>query len=163
LQSYIYPPPPVALAPSGGGMDVLLATAPGAFGPALSLDLGGSPEGATTADLDGDGDLDVALSHELQFIPSLEDPHLFQIVGLGLAVGRGDGSFRSGNDAMLGANVVDAAAADLDGDGRADLLATRKGDSFDVSGLAYALALPGAEGFGALQSVSVGANAGHLA
>ncbi|WP_223750253.1 FG-GAP-like repeat-containing protein [Myxococcus sp. XM-1-1-1] len=73
----------------------------------------------TTADFDGDGHLDVALPASL-----VSDVYVY--------FGSGDGnSFRSGARYSAQNQPRHVAAADFNHDGRADLLVTSKGDSFN--------------------------------
>jgi FG-GAP-like repeat len=148
---------------NGGGLDVLLGTGDGGFLPAAGYDLGGSTTNIAAADLDDDGDLDLGLGQQLQLKAGMEEFELV-MTGLGIALNRGDGSFPSGLDAPLGAPACDVAAADLDGDGDADLVATRKGGP-SLSGLAYALASHDAHGLQLAPPVSVPGptNARHVA
>jgi FG-GAP-like repeat len=146
---------------SGGGADILLGTGGGSFAPAVTYDLGGSPESVAAADLDADGDLDLALAQEFQSTIAGEQYTDVVYAGLGLALGRGDGSFPSALGASLGAPVSDAAAADLDGDGAIDLVASLKGSVTGTSALAYELAAAGA--FAPPVSVPVATDGHHLA
>jgi len=148
----------------GGGMSVLLGAGDGGFLPSVDLDLGGSPTRAIAADVDADGDLDVALAQELILQEDGEGSDLFAIIDLGLAVGRGDGSFPEQIDVAVAAPAVDAAAGDLDGDGDADLVVTRKGGESSTSAAAYALASPGDHGptFAPAVSIALGQNGRHI-
>jgi hypothetical protein len=76
--------------------------------------LGGDPSALATADLDEDGDLDLASA-------SAGDPS--QVMGVvSILLNRGDGSFDPPRIFYTGRNPQALAAGDFDGDGRADLI-----------------------------------------
>jgi FG-GAP-like repeat len=149
---------------TGGGMDVLLGDGHGAFGAAVTYDLGGSPQSDVVADLDADGDLDVALGQELQGGDGGEPLPGLLPVDIGLALGRGDGRFAGAVGPSLGAPPVAAAVADLDGDGDGDLVVTRKGGEAELTGAAYALGKvgDGEVSFGPAVSIALGTDGARV-
>lgn len=72
---------------------------------------GGTVQGIVLADFNGDGTLDLAVAKT-------------DASQIGIALGRGDGSFATLQTVAAGSAPVDLAAADLDGDGRTDLIVT---------------------------------------
>ncbi len=81
------------------------------------------PWAAAVADLDGDGDLDVAVANWPQFIA----PRLSVLKNLG------DGTFGPPDFYATAKPALDIVAADLDGDGRLDLAATNTGVNYEGS------------------------------
>ncbi|MBI4606570.1 MAG: VCBS repeat-containing protein, partial [Planctomycetes bacterium] len=93
--------------PRRGGVSVLLNQGDGTFQTAVSYFVDGSgPQSLITADLDGDGSLDLATA-------SQGDVSVF--------LNRGDGTFEAAVSYIAGSNPGSLLAADLDGDGSLDL------------------------------------------
>ena len=96
-----------------GGVTVFLGNGNGTFGDAQSYD-SGSPAAVsmTMGDLNGDGKADVVIGHENNKIAVL--------------LGNGDGSFQAAQtyDSGAFAGVEGVAIADVNGDGKPDLIAT---------------------------------------
>ncbi len=96
---------------------ISLGDGTGAFAPPIERALGANqsrPWGLVAADLDGDGDLDLAASADID-TPGESVGELWVIPNLG------DGSFGDARLHLLGGGVRGLVTADLDGDGRADL------------------------------------------
>lgn len=129
-------------------VDLLFGQGGGAFGPVQSLAMPGNnkPTGMTAADLDGDGDLDLATTLDNNG------------VGFVVVLRNTGGVFSAAAFATSSSNPSSIVAADFDLDGDMDL-ATADEDSNVVS----ALANQGAATFGAAVLFSVGAHPSALA
>ena len=68
---------------------------------------GGEPHGVDTADVDGDGNVDVIIANNQG--------------GIGVLISNGDGSLQAPVRSVAGASSFSIAAADYDGDGAIDL------------------------------------------
>jgi hypothetical protein len=97
---------------ASGGVRVLLGRGDATFGPPVSLALGHEASVLATADLDGDGDLDLVAGP----ITLLGGPY-----GVGVFLNHGDGSFGARQDVPVGHDPCGLALGDLDGDARPDL------------------------------------------
>jgi hypothetical protein len=93
------------------GVVTLLGEGDGSFRDAFDtqLEAGQDPSTITAADLDGDGELDLAIG-----ITNGSAVHAL--------LGNGDGSFRRGGYAGVSAPPIAVAAGDLDGDGKPDVV-----------------------------------------
>src|SRR5712671_1859459 len=93
----------------GCGISVLLGIGSGKFADRTDVHLDGNPKGISVADLDGDGDLDAAVS-----------------IGFGdqiaILAGDGRGGFTQVNALPAGPDAAYAAIADLNGDGVLDVV-----------------------------------------
>lgn len=88
-------------------MAVLINNGDGTFGAPTILSVGGnSPETVVTADFNNDGEYDLAVGHN---------------TGISVRFGNGDGTFHNPANVSIGLGPTFLAAADLDGDGSADL------------------------------------------
>ncbi|HVY60783.1 MAG TPA: VCBS repeat-containing protein, partial [Planctomycetota bacterium] len=104
-----------------GALGAPLDVAASAFDPGLPrldavriLPAGSQPNFGSCADLDGDGNLDLAIANRASNTISIE-------------YGRGDGGFEPKVDIAAGATPWDVSAGDVDGDGRLDLAVANQG------------------------------------
>jgi hypothetical protein len=89
------------------------------FAPAVNYDAGDAPISVFCADLDGDGDLDLAVAN-------------FGSDNVSILKNNGNGTFQSALNYSVGTNPLSLFCADLDGDGDLDL-AVANTASYDVS------------------------------
>lgn len=92
---------------------ILLGLGGGAFGPSNAYPMGGFPQSHALADVDGDGNLDLAAA-------------LFQ-GPVSVRRGRGDGTFEPAVSHPVGSRSDDLAFADLNQDGLLDVVVADKG------------------------------------
>jgi hypothetical protein len=92
-----------------------------AFRAAQSYPVGTAPVAAAAGDFNGDGKLDLAVANS-------GDAAAGDDGGISILPGNGDGTFQSAKNVSAGKNPGSVAAADLNGDGRVDLVVTN-GDS----------------------------------
>mgnify|MGYP006276137065 CR=1 FL=1 len=102
-----------------GSVDVLLNNGDFSFPNRQTYVAGGGPFGVTAADLDGDGDTDLAVANR-----GSDD--------VGVLLNNGDGTFAPQQTYAAGSEPLSVKAADLDADGDTDL-ATANGGGADVS------------------------------
>ena len=98
---------------SVGKMYVLLGSGGGTFGPAAGFSVGQSPLCVTIADLNGDGNPDLAVTAADN--------------SLSILLGNGDGTFHAFSSYSTGSNPVYVAAGDFNKDGKLDLAVANKG------------------------------------
>jgi hypothetical protein len=92
----------------GNSIAVLLGKGDGTFRKYVSYPTGSAPEYVATADLNGDGILDLVTANELGNTVSV-------------LLGKGDGTFQTKVDYAVGKNPITLAIADLNRDGKPDL------------------------------------------
>ena len=102
------PPPHASTAPMHT-LSILLGSPGAQYTTAARYQLGQGSSGIATADLNGDGRIDLAVT-------SFED-HLVYVL-----LGKGDGTFASPATLAAGAAPLDVAAGDMDGNGTLDLV-----------------------------------------
>lgn len=99
---------------------VALGNGDGTFGPSTVIPMADASGGLTAGDFNGDGKLDLALSTNTYSAPF--------VGGAAVLLGRGDGTFGPPlNTPALPYGTSSVAAADLDSDGKLDLVVTEDG------------------------------------
>jgi hypothetical protein len=122
----------VDLAVGGGNVGVLLGNGDGTFQPEVVYSSGGSgADSVVVADVNGDGKPDLIVANE--FVASGTNDG-----GVGVLLGNGDGTFQPAVSYRSGGEITYAVAvADLNGDGKLDLVVTNNyasnNDPFDGS------------------------------
>src|SRR5262249_45345894 len=101
---------------TGSVVGVMLGNGDGTFRDPVSYATGNGPFGVTTADLNGDGKLDLAVANAYEN-------------SLSVLLGNGDGSFREHVDYGAGQGPVAVGFADLKGDGKLDLVVANNGSN----------------------------------
>lgn len=86
----------------------------GEFESAGSVSVGGNPQSVVTGDLDGDGDLDLAVANSISDNVSV----------ISVILNNDDGTFGAKTDYAAGDSALSVLSADLDGDGHMDLAVT---------------------------------------
>ncbi len=107
----------VLFQPGSPSASLLPGKGDGSFDEARTIDLGGAFVSAATADLDGDGGLDLAVTTD---------------AGVDVRFGRGDGRFEPARHLVAGAGFSALTVGDFNGDGRLDL-AVAHTDGEDLS------------------------------
>jgi len=80
----------------------------------ISYDVGSEPFSIVVSDLDGDGDLDLAVTNSGLFFD--------QDTSISVLMNKGDGTFADKVDYRAGARPIFVVATDVDGDGKQDLV-----------------------------------------
>lgn len=103
------------------GVAVALGDGAGGFGDLIETETGRDPRGIVAADLNGDGNLDLAVSNN-------------DSKDVSILLGNGDGTFTSAGDFATGQDGNEAlAVGDIDGDGNLDVVvANRERDNVSV-------------------------------
>jgi len=104
----------------GTGVSMLLNNGNGTFATAVNYPTGFAPYSVFSADLDNDGDLDLATAN-------------YGAANASVLFNNGNGTFAAAVDYGAGANPQSVFAADLNGDDYNDLaVANRRGDSVSI-------------------------------
>lgn len=93
---------------NNNAVNVLLGTGHGQFGAPAASPNGSSPLSLATADLDGDGNLDLVMANATY--------------GISVLLGHGDGTFAIGSDYVSGDYYYQVAIGDLNGDHKPDIV-----------------------------------------
>jgi hypothetical protein len=103
------------LEPSSNTVSILLGNGDGTFRPHIDYVVGAGPFMVSTADIDADGKLDLAVATTPDGTVSI-------------LLGNGDGTFQSANNFAAGSAPLYVALADFNGDGRLDLAVAKRFD-----------------------------------
>lgn len=114
------------LASCGGGkVSILLGNGDGTFQSHVDYPVGGSDDGwVTTGDFNGDGKLDLAVSNGFGGGPPVPT--------VSILLGKGDGTFQPYVDYNTGGQPFSVVSADVNGDGRPDLVMATAANSVAV-------------------------------
>ena len=133
------------------GMPPTAGPLPGTFGPATTYAVGRQPRALALADVNGDGRLDIITANEARsrasrggtdnyamglgaLLPRIERSARAQAKDLGsvsVLLGQPDSTFRPAKDLAIGPYPTNLAVADLNHDGRPDLVVTCESPSYD--------------------------------
>jgi hypothetical protein len=102
-------------APESNAVMVLIGNGDGTFADAVRLDVDDAIGALHTADVDGDGTIDIVVTH--MFNP-----------GMSFLIGRGDGTFHPATRLDSTASYRSIVTADLNADGLPDLITTVSND-----------------------------------
>jgi len=105
----------VSLAGSADAVSVLLGKGDGTFRPAIVYPVGTSPQGITTGDVNGDGNIDIVSADECG-----EDPACRQ-GAVSVLLGNGDGTFQPHISTVEGLFPLQVELADFNEDGHLDV------------------------------------------
>ena len=121
---------------NAGDVSVLLGNGTGAFQAPANIDIGSSPASVAVGDFNGDGKMDLAVGgHTSYYIPPWGGCGYYGCYGGGgywvnqpnvsVLMGSGDGGFavQSSYDLWEGTSATSVVVADLNGDGKADVVA----------------------------------------
>ena len=101
-----------------GAVQVMLNNGNGTFGNPTYYAVGVGPDGIAAADLNHDGNIDLAVANN-----NFEAPSTVSIL-----IGNGDGTFKPAVNYAVGAGPAGLAIADLNGDGNEDIAVANVGD-----------------------------------
>jgi len=113
---------------TGNGLvGVLLGNGDGTFQPVITYSSGGSTAvSVAVADVNGDGKLDILVANECDTSSTCADG------SVGVLLGNGDGTFRGAKIYDVGFAINSLAIADVNGDGKLDLLVAKGGANNNV-------------------------------
>lgn len=149
-RTYVDQPPP-----HPGYVDVHLQTAAGRFAPLQRYAVAADPWALSAGDVDGDGLLDLISASPMTTPPQINTVNDSGAVALLRQSTSSPGQFEAAQTLAVGGVAIDAALAELTGDGRTDLLVA---DGVIVNSRALLLAqLPAANSIATPQPVCTGA------
>ena len=108
--------PDLIVADRSGGVDVLLGNGSGGFAAATSYAAGSNPVSVAVADVNDDGRPDLVVADENNGVVADESD------GVDVLLGNGSGGFAEATSYAAGSNPVSVAVADVNDDGRPDLV-----------------------------------------
>jgi hypothetical protein len=100
---------------------VFLGKGDGTFGPGTDYTIPYYVNGIASGDFNGDGKLDLAISHSFAPTPGYS--------GISILLGNGDGTFQTPLEFTAGQNPTSIAVGDFNGDGQLDLAVTNNGEN----------------------------------
>ena len=146
----------VCVDPASAVVSVRMGIGDGTFGPRTDIPLGrygysgAEPTQVMLSDLNGDGTLDLAIAHREER------------GGVSVLLSHGDGTFEAETNWDMGGDFVNfIAVADLNGDGKPDLIATTSSPFSDYEAVAYQFGV-GDGTFGTGNNYEAGTNSGAV-
>jgi hypothetical protein len=106
---------------AASSLSLLLGNGDGTFQPAVQLDVRPNPFGVAVGDFNGDGHLDLVVSHANFGSPARTT--------VSVLLGNGDGTFARPVDYPVGASARSVAVGDFTGDGILDIVTANLGDN----------------------------------
>ena len=142
-----------------GSVTLLLGRSDGTFTAKPSISVGTGLQAIAAADLNGDGNLDLVVSHGKLTITTVNGSNNFVYGGgFDLLFGKGDGTFQAPVNLAPLLGLGSLAIADIDGDGHPDIAALRNVYYNGLSGTGVAVFLNNGDGsFGAPRIYDTGA------
>ncbi len=102
-------------APLGTNVSILIGKGDGTFQAPVNYDTGAQPFSVTTADVNGDGKIDLIMATDANTAAVL--------------IGKGDGTFGRSSDYTAGAVPMSVATGDFNADGKLDVVSANRGDN----------------------------------
>jgi hypothetical protein len=103
-------------------VSVFLGKPDGSFSPRIDYPTGPQPSSVTIGDFNGDGNLDIAVASQNCFVIAHISTITCGQASVSILLGNGDGTFQPHQDFPTATRPFSVATADLNGDGKLDLV-----------------------------------------